>query len=291
MAGWPNLPESPRGWLRNGANGKAQDGTATQALRRMAEAEPELAARLVLQSLPAAAATLPAGLSYRLELEGLGAWRVNPLGDRAEVTEVRRGRRPERRGLRDLDRPRDAGPARLGAQPDRRAGARPAASSAASAARRWRCAGSPRTPARATWRGSACRSTPTWSSARSPTRSSRSGPAATASRRLRAGRRGRRRLARRRRRRRRPRRARPRRGPRRDRPDPLRRLAAPAVRRDHPVRRDEARPDRGRGQDLPRSPGWAAGSTGPRASTARSSSARCASAACRRRTPAAGAAR
>jgi ribonucleoside-diphosphate reductase beta chain len=69
----------------------AANGTAAQALRRMAEAEPELAARLVVQSLPAAAASLPAGLSYRLELEGLGAWTVNPIGDRAEVTEAAQG--------------------------------------------------------------------------------------------------------------------------------------------------------------------------------------------------------
>src|SRR6266545_1831047 len=69
----------------------AQDGTAAQALRRMAQSEPELAARLIVQSLPAAAAALPAGLSYRLELEGLGAWTVNPRGDRAEVTEVAEG--------------------------------------------------------------------------------------------------------------------------------------------------------------------------------------------------------
>ena len=66
----------------------ATNGTAAQALRRMAESEPELAARLIVHSLPAAAASLPPGLSYRLELEGLGAWTVNPLGDRAEVTEV-----------------------------------------------------------------------------------------------------------------------------------------------------------------------------------------------------------
>jgi ribonucleoside-diphosphate reductase beta chain len=57
----------------------------------MANSEPELAARLVVHSLPAAAATLPSGLSYRLELEGLGAWTVNPLGDRAEVTEAAEG--------------------------------------------------------------------------------------------------------------------------------------------------------------------------------------------------------
>ena len=57
-------------------------------MRRMADADPELAARLVLQSLPAAAARPPAGLSYRLELEDLGAWRVEAHGDRAEVSEV-----------------------------------------------------------------------------------------------------------------------------------------------------------------------------------------------------------
>jgi ribonucleoside-diphosphate reductase beta chain len=55
------------------------EGTAAQALRRMADSE------------PAAAATLPAGLSYRLELEGMGAWTVTPDGDRAEVTEVATG--------------------------------------------------------------------------------------------------------------------------------------------------------------------------------------------------------
>ena len=69
----------------------ATNGTAAQALRRMAESEPELAARLIVHSLPAAAASLPPGLSYRLELEGLGAWTVNPLGDRAEVTEAAEG--------------------------------------------------------------------------------------------------------------------------------------------------------------------------------------------------------
>ncbi len=57
----------------------------------MADSEPELAARLVLHAMPAAAATLPAGLSYRLELEGMGAWTVTPDGDRAEVTEVPTG--------------------------------------------------------------------------------------------------------------------------------------------------------------------------------------------------------
>ncbi len=69
----------------------AEEGTAAEALRRMAESDPELAARLILHSLPAAAAPLPSGLSYRLELEGLGAWNVKSVGDRAEVTEAPTG--------------------------------------------------------------------------------------------------------------------------------------------------------------------------------------------------------
>jgi ribonucleoside-diphosphate reductase beta chain len=64
------------------------EGTAAEALRRMSESDPELAARLIVHSLPAAAADLPEGLSYRLELEGLGAWTVRPAGDRAEVREA-----------------------------------------------------------------------------------------------------------------------------------------------------------------------------------------------------------
>jgi ribonucleoside-diphosphate reductase beta chain len=47
----------------------------------MAAEEPDLAARLVVQSLPAAAAPLPAELTWRLEVEGLGAWRVTGNGD------------------------------------------------------------------------------------------------------------------------------------------------------------------------------------------------------------------
>jgi ribonucleoside-diphosphate reductase beta chain len=57
----------------------------------MAESNPELAARLIVQSLPAAAANLPDGLSYRLELEDLGAWTVSSLGGRAKVAEVLAG--------------------------------------------------------------------------------------------------------------------------------------------------------------------------------------------------------
>ena len=151
-------------------------------MRRMAASDPELAARMILHSMPAAAADLPEGLSYRLELDGLGAWRVIARGDRAEVIETQRRRRAERRRLRDPDRPADPGEARRRRQPALRARRAGACGSAASAARRWRCAASPTRPARATWRSSASRSIPTSSSGRSPTRSSRSGPRGTASR-------------------------------------------------------------------------------------------------------------
>jgi ribonucleoside-diphosphate reductase beta chain len=57
----------------------------------MAESDPELAARLIIQSLPAAAAKLPDGMSYRLELDGVGAWTVSSLGGRAKVAEVLAG--------------------------------------------------------------------------------------------------------------------------------------------------------------------------------------------------------
>jgi ribonucleoside-diphosphate reductase beta chain len=73
------------------ANGNGSDGTAQRALRRMAESDSELAARLIVQSLPAAAAKLPDGMSYRLELDGLGAWTVSSLGGRVKVAEVLAG--------------------------------------------------------------------------------------------------------------------------------------------------------------------------------------------------------
>ena len=51
------------------------------ALDRMSREDPELAARLVLQTLPAAASRIDGPLAYDLELRGLGAWRVSvPAG-------------------------------------------------------------------------------------------------------------------------------------------------------------------------------------------------------------------
>jgi ribonucleoside-diphosphate reductase beta chain len=67
---------------------RAEKGTTEQALRLMAEADPELAVRLMVQSLPAAAADLPQGLSYRLEVQDLGAWRVSANGATADVSPI-----------------------------------------------------------------------------------------------------------------------------------------------------------------------------------------------------------
>ncbi|MEA2469552.1 MAG: ribonucleoside-diphosphate reductase beta chain, partial [Thermoleophilaceae bacterium] len=59
-----------------------------QALEVMARKEPELAARLFLQMLPAAAQRLEGPLSYDLAIEGLGTWHVavDGNGGAAQVT-------------------------------------------------------------------------------------------------------------------------------------------------------------------------------------------------------------
>src|SRR5712691_1845127 len=51
-----------------------------RSLGRMAESDPELAARLLLQALPAAGAPLNGRLDYRLVLEDVGTYRVS-LGE------------------------------------------------------------------------------------------------------------------------------------------------------------------------------------------------------------------
>src|SRR5919197_487263 len=60
------------------------DRTRT-ALREMAREDPELAARLVLLSLPAAAARIPPPLAYDLSLGELGAYRISVTGEGATV--------------------------------------------------------------------------------------------------------------------------------------------------------------------------------------------------------------
>jgi ribonucleoside-diphosphate reductase beta chain len=63
------------------AHDRTSDGERTAALRRMAESDPELAVRLVAQTLPAAAAELPAPLSFRLEIDGVDSWVVEATED------------------------------------------------------------------------------------------------------------------------------------------------------------------------------------------------------------------
>jgi putative sterol carrier protein len=49
----------------------------SQALSRMAEQDPELAARLLVNALPAAASSVPGELDYGLEIDDVGAYRVS----------------------------------------------------------------------------------------------------------------------------------------------------------------------------------------------------------------------
>ncbi|MEA2404164.1 MAG: ribonucleoside-diphosphate reductase beta chain [Thermoleophilaceae bacterium] len=67
------------------------------ALDRMSREDPELAARLVLQTLPAAASRIDGPLAYDLELRGLGAWRVSvPAGGHsARVERLAEGAPPD----------------------------------------------------------------------------------------------------------------------------------------------------------------------------------------------------
>ena len=56
-----------------------------QTLRRVAQDDPELAARLILQALPAAAGQISGELDYDLAVEGIGAYRVSVADGRARV--------------------------------------------------------------------------------------------------------------------------------------------------------------------------------------------------------------
>lgn len=57
-----------------------------QALAQMAKEEPELAARLIIQTLPAAAAKVPGRLTYALDVDGVGDYTVAIADGRATVT-------------------------------------------------------------------------------------------------------------------------------------------------------------------------------------------------------------
>jgi len=59
------------------------------ALHRIAADDPELAARLVLMTLPAAAGRISGTLAYLLDIDELGSYRVSVSGGRARVDEAR----------------------------------------------------------------------------------------------------------------------------------------------------------------------------------------------------------
>jgi ribonucleoside-diphosphate reductase beta chain len=62
---------------RNGA----QNGDRRATMTRMADSDPELAVRLIAQTLPAAAADLRPPLSFRLDVDGVGSWLVEATED------------------------------------------------------------------------------------------------------------------------------------------------------------------------------------------------------------------
>jgi ribonucleoside-diphosphate reductase beta chain len=64
-----------------------------EALKEMAREDPELAARLVVQTLPAAVAKIPPPLAYDLTVEELGTWRVVVEDGGAKVTSANGGSR------------------------------------------------------------------------------------------------------------------------------------------------------------------------------------------------------
>jgi putative sterol carrier protein len=70
---------------------------AQEAFREMARNDPDLAARLVLMSLPVAAQRIQGDLTYDLTVEGWGTYRVSKLNGSATVDQ-----QPERH---DVDRP------------------------------------------------------------------------------------------------------------------------------------------------------------------------------------------
>src|SRR2546421_11267322 len=81
LAGQPvsrGEPMDTRADSRNGA--AAANATTEAALKRMAAEDPELAARLVVHTLPAAAAPLPVDLSWHLRVQGVGEWTIASAG-------------------------------------------------------------------------------------------------------------------------------------------------------------------------------------------------------------------
>jgi ribonucleoside-diphosphate reductase beta chain len=84
-------PESATGSSASASSPATSNGAADAVLRRMSKADPELAAKLIVQHLPAAAATMPAGLSWRLSVADLGDWTVRSSGDGPATVEASNG--------------------------------------------------------------------------------------------------------------------------------------------------------------------------------------------------------
>jgi ribonucleoside-diphosphate reductase beta chain len=63
-----------------------------ELLERIAAHDPELAARLVLMTMPAAAAAIPATLAYGLDVDGVGAYRISVADGRARIDPAGDGR-------------------------------------------------------------------------------------------------------------------------------------------------------------------------------------------------------
>ena len=132
---------------RDGGTGAAADG----GLRAGAGRPPRRCSRCPPRPRPC-----PPGLSYRLELEGLGAWTVKPLGDRAEVTEVPTGGDLNGEAFAISTDPATLAQLASGRSPIGALARGALQAPRAAAARRWPSGGSPPTRVRATWRASAC---------------------------------------------------------------------------------------------------------------------------------------
>jgi ribonucleoside-diphosphate reductase beta chain len=77
-----------RSWKGLGEDVARKSNGMEQALTRMAESDPELAARLLVTALPAAAAKIPGKLDYGLEIEKVGDYRVSIADGTATVEAV-----------------------------------------------------------------------------------------------------------------------------------------------------------------------------------------------------------
>jgi hypothetical protein len=66
----------------------AQSDRQRAALDRMAKEDPELAARLILMTLPGAASRIGGTMTYVLHVEELGTHRVSISGGRARIDKI-----------------------------------------------------------------------------------------------------------------------------------------------------------------------------------------------------------